>query len=326
MPPIRNTIVGRFFLENKLLKVLSVLLAMIVWYSIRGVIGVTKVVDDVPIEVRIRDGMAVLSQSERYVSVTFKGAQQDIERLEQAQASGQIKAVVYARDKTPAKELTIEIQPKHIESPGEVRAMRIKPDSITIRLDEEMESQFLCKAGYKGKPSVGQVISTPCDPPYVRIRGPKRVLEELVLAGYVAKTEDVDVAGMSESFGKLVRVLSPGENWGARIEPAEVRVKVIIEKKPAVRRWTGVSVGALLKSTAPLSVDIRPVTVDVVMSGSIEELESIKPDDFKVFVDCIGLDMSATYDLPLTVNVSKEANVMVTTEPAQVKVVLRESL
>ncbi len=326
MPSIKNTIVGRFFVENKSIKILSLLLAVIVWYSIRGVIGVTKVVHDVPVEVRARDGIAVLWQSERQVSVTFKGAQQDIERLEQAQASGQIRAVVYARERAPAKELTIEIQPKHIESPGEVRAIRVKPDSVTIRLDEEMESQFLCKAAYKGKPAVGQVMSMSCDPPHVIIRGPKQVLNELVLGGYIAKTEDVDVAGISESFSKLVRVLSPGENWGAQIEPAEVRVRVTIEKKPAVRRWAGVSVGALLRSTAPVSVDIRPVSVDVVMSGSTEELESIKAEDFKVLVDCIGLDMSATYDLPLTVHVLKDANVLVTTEPAQVKVVLRESL
>lgn len=316
------------FQEHKGAKLLSLVLAAVTWYSIRGVIGVTRQVHGIPISVKVK-GMAVLDQSDTAASVTFQGSQEDLAELMSAHERGQVKIMLSAKpDKADGSQVvTIPVRLEDIEGAKRVRPVKVNsPGSVTATLDEEAEEQFTVNVPRKGKPAVGQVASVTCIPATVRVRGPrtrlKRLGEENMLNVY---TETIDLSGVVESFTRSLKVLSPGDQWGAVIEPSEVAASVTIERKPGNRTWKGVPVTALIRPGRSVKVELQPAAVDVTATGNNQLLDGLAADQVKVFVDCEKLDTGVTYDLPLTVYAGAGAEVTAAAAPAVVRVVLKEA-
>ena len=69
-------------LNNWKLKILAVALATLSYYVIRGKTSI-EVRYDVPLEIRVDEGIAVLDQDPRTVQVTFRGSQEDLRKLDQ---------------------------------------------------------------------------------------------------------------------------------------------------------------------------------------------------------------------------------------------------
>ncbi len=317
-----------FFLEHKGAKMLSLLLAAVTWYSIRGVIGVTQQVHGIPIEVRVK-GMAVLKQSDVAAVVTFRGAKEDLSALVADQARGRVKIVLYAKpnEEKGGSTMTLAIRPEDVEGVKGVRAVKVNwPENITVALDRESQEHFTVSVPRTGKPAVGQVAAVLCNPPTVRVKGPKKELDRLAAENMLnVNTEPVDLSGVVESFTRSLEVLPPSDRWTADIEPSEVAVTVAIERKPGVRTWKAVPVTALIRAGRAMKVELEPTAVDVTVTGGNEEkLGTLTADQVKVFVDCERLDMAATYNLPLTVHVSSDADISAKADPSTVRVVLRE--
>lgn len=319
-------------IENQAIKTLSVVLAVLTWYSIRDVIGEKKSVQGIPISVNVaEENIIAVPQSHRTVAVTFRGSQEDIARLEEDHVRAQIRAVasVKAADGADAHGVAqIRLHPRNIEGAKGVRAIKVKPGQVTVRLERESERYFLVRVNHD-EPSRGLVRSVVCDPPSVRIRGPERVLDALEKqdGGLVVETEMVEMSGVTKTFSKTVRVLPPSAEWVPNIEPDRVLVTVTVEAKPASRTWDDVPVVALVKPGPVMSVELRPTKVAVTLTGRNEVLDKLTKADLKVFVDCDGLDRSATYDgLELIVNVGPKVEVVATVTPPRVQVVLKEAL
>ena len=298
------------------------------WYSIRGVIGVTRQVHGIPIVVRVR-GMAVLKQSDATAVVTFQGSQEDLAELMAAHARGQVKVELSAKpdDKNGSPLMILPIRPDDVEGAKRVRAVRInRPQNVSVELDEEGEAQFTVNVPRKGKPAIGQVASVTCSPATVRVRGPRKKLrrlgEENMLNVY---TETLDLSGVVESFTRSLKVLSPDDQWVASIEPSEVAVSVAIERKPGIRTWKAVPVTALVRSGRAVKVELQPAVVDVTTTGNSELLGSLTADRVKVFVDCEKVDTAAACDVPVTVHIASDAEIAAVAEPSVVRVDLRET-
>ena len=319
-------------IENQSIKTLSVVLAVLTWYSIRGIIGITTLVQGIPITVSVTgDNIIALPQSHRTVAVTFQGSQEDIASLQEEHVRAQIRAVASVKAQEGARNeevIPVRIHPRNIEGAKGVRAIKVKPSSITVRLEKESERFFLVKVNHD-EPSLGQVKSVVCDPPSVRIRGPKRVLDALEAqnGGLVVETEMIKVRDATKTFAKTARVLPPSAEWVPVIEPAEVLVTVTVEAKPASRRYDDVPVVALIRPGPAVSVELRPTKVAVTLNGRKEVLEKLTKNDIRVFVDCEGLALSATYDgLELIVSMVPKVDVVATVEPPRVQAVLKEAL
>jgi hypothetical protein len=219
----------------------------------------------------------------------------------------------------------IEIRPRNIDGIRVVRAVRVKPNTVSIQLGQEGERPFLVKAQLTGEP-VGGTVVVECDPASVRVTGPVLRLDELQESVTVMLTEPVSIDGITESFSERVRVQSPSEHWDARIEPLEVTVHVRLEKRPATRTMDKIPVSALVDPSITTTVELRPTDVSIVLEGQDDVLESYKEADIRVFVDCEGLDMGATYKLPLTVVVLGKGDIRAVADPPTVEVVLSETL
>lgn len=304
----------KFLFHNIGLKTVSVLLAVVSWYAIRETISFEIGIPNIPLEIKVGEGWAVLNQSEDMVRVTFRGSQEDIRLMDQKQ----IKAVVDLRTNPMAGSGKITVTPHDIRGIRGVRAIRVEPDRIQISLDRESEKLVSVKSRTTGKPFYGKVEKIICEPAVVLLRGPAKQLER---TNWVY-TEPVDVDKRVESFTKRCRVLPPGKSPTHQIEPSDVMVKVVITEESETLEWKNIPVLAVVKPRSNIEVEITPTQVNVILTGRAETLEALKTVVPKVFVDCIDLDPSLTYDLPVNIYLPLGNEVSAVADPPFVHIVM----
>lgn len=303
-----------FFLHNASLKILAVLAALIAWLLIRDTISFEVTVPDIPLELRVAKGYAVLHQSEHALRVTFKGSQADIRQLDPKQ----IKAIVELHTNGIAGSGEVAVPLAAIKAPRGVWPIGVEPDRVKVSLDREQEKKVPVQSRTVGKLYAGEIESLLCEPSAVTLRGPA---QQLLNTEWVY-TEPVDVEGRVESFVKRRRVLSPSDAWTPLIEPAEVQVKVIIIERTETAEWDNVPVAVLVNPLSLQKVEVQPSRVRLVLTGKPDELESLEAAAPKAFVECLELDPSLTYDLPVRVVLPPGKAVTAAVEPRTVRVLV----
>jgi YbbR domain-containing protein len=303
-----------FLLHNPGLKFLALLAAVVSWLAIQENISFEVVLPDIPLEIRVGDGWAVLNQSEHTVQATFRGSQDDIGQIDPKQ----IKAIVDLRTNSITGSGEIVVPLSAIKAPRNVRPIRVEPSRVQVSLDREQEKKVPVQSRTVGKPFSGEVEALVCEPAFVTIRGPAKQLQQTEWV----YTESVDVEGRVEGFTKRCRVLVPGDTWTPVIEPPEVQVSVTISERTETAEWNNVPVSIIVKPQALWNVEVLPPRVRVVLTGSPETLEDLQALAPKAFVECLELDPSLTYDLPVQVFLPLGKAVSATVEPHTVRVVV----
>lgn len=303
-------------LNNIRLKLLALVLAIFSWYAIRETINYEIVISDIPVEFKVGDGWAVLRQSSDSVRVTFRGSQENIRLVDHKQ----IKAQIDLRTNSLAGSYDARIRPETIKGARGVRPVRIEPEIIQISTDRESEKTVPVKSRTTGKPFAGEVEKTVCEPAVVLLRGPA---QQLAQTEWVY-TEPVDVDGRLESFVKRCRVLPPSNTWTPVIEPSEVKVNVQIAVKNDVLELSSIPIEVVLRPSATFKVETIPDQVNIVLTGKTENLDELKKSVPKVFVDCVDLDSSLTYDLPVLVFLPAGKNVTASVDPPFVHVIFKK--
>ena len=305
-----------FLLHNPGLKILALLTAIVSWMAIQETISFEVAVPDIPLEIRVGEGWAVLRQSEHTVRATFKGSQDDIRQMDPKQ----IKAIVDLRTNSIAGSGEIVVELSAIKAPRNVRPIRVEPDRVQVSLDREQEKKVPVQSRAVGKPFSGEVEALICEPAIVTLRGPAQQLQQTEWV----YTESVDVEGRVESFTKRCRVMMPSDTWTPIIEPPEVQVNVVISERTETVEWDNVPVTVLVKPQELWTVEVMPTKVRVVLSGAPETLENLQAVAPKAFVECLELNPSLTYDLPVQVVLPPGKAVSAAVEPQTVRVVVNK--
>ncbi len=303
-----------FLLHNPGLKILALLAAVVSWLAIQETISFEVVLPDIPLEIHVAEGWAILHQSEHTVRVTFKGSQNDIGQMDPKQ----IKAIVDLRTNSIAGSGEIVVPLSAIKAPRNVRPIRVEPSRVQVSLDREQEKKVPVQSRAVGKPFAGEVEALICEPAVVTLRGPAQQLQQTAWV----YTESVDVEGRVEGFTKRCRVLMPSDTWTPVIEPPEVQVSVMISARTETVEWDNVPVLVVGQPQALWTVDVLPSRVRVVLTGSPETLEDLQALAPKAFVECLELDPSLIYDLPVQVFLPLGKAVSATVEPHTVRVVV----
>ena len=309
----KHSLIRNLLVNNKRLKALSFLLATLTWYIIQDAISFEIEIPDVRLDVQVPDGMAILNQSASTVDVTFRGSQDDIQRLDPRR----VQAVVeLAREPT---ELSHEIilKPGMIKGMRGVRVVAIHPSGILVKLARQADKRDPVKGITLGSPLFGQVEAVTGEPSTVLLLGPAQKLKTTECL----YTQPVDVDGRVESFVRRTAVQAPGDNWVAHMEPSDVQVKITISSKSAGQFWKNIPVSAVVESGSALVVDLDPLTVDVIATGRIEPPPPGEKFQVLAFADCIGLTVPGVYTVPVHVNVTGDA--MAVARPDVVKVTVR---
>jgi hypothetical protein len=309
--------------RNWELKLLALLLAVLTYYAIRNATG-SEETFDIPVEVELKPGIAVLEQDVDTVTVRLRGTEADLLRLDEKR----MRVVIRPKDDEPdGIARLVEITHRDIEGAARVAVVGIKPEQIRLMFDREEEMEFLVtKPTTTGRPRIGKV-EIDYEPKSVMVQGPKRLLKELIEEGRnEVSTEPVDVEARTADFTKRVKILSPGDTWVSGIQPDEITVKVKIIKASAERTWKKLKVLAIRDTGSGESIVFEPDSVDVSVEGRAEVIDSLTEAEMRFVVDCVGLDPSGSYELPVQPHLPVTEDVTVTIIPKVVKVIFTDIL
>lgn len=309
--------VKRFFLNNWRLKILAVLSAGLCFEGIRSATS-DRAVYELPVEAALDPGLAVHTQDPMTVKVHFQGAREDLRWLDQKA----LRAVVRPKAVDPDGTETIMVSPRDIQGhPATVRVVNIEPPIVHFTYDREVEKFVeVAPPQVTGTPVVGKV-RVEYEPRVVKVRGPERRLEAEAFSA--VSTEPIDVSGKVTSFTRRLKILYP-EDWVSEVDPPEVLAKVNIVTESAVKAWTNVPVRAVVEAGTTAKALFEPPAVRVSLFGRAELVETVSQDAVKVFVDCLGLDPSAAYELPVNVYLP-DPELKARVEPGTVRVTFRSS-
>lgn len=301
-------------LNNLGQKILSLLLAIAVWFSIRQTINDQITLDSVPLVINVDDGVAILQQTTDSVEVDLRGSQEDLQRIDRRQ----IKAVVELRGKAAAETAVVKIEKGDVRGARGVTVERVSPSTIHVILDIETQKTVPVKARTTGKPLVGEVEELVCDPVSVIIKGPARNLSDVEWLF----TEPLDVDGRVESFAKRCRIMAPNNTWTPKIEPADVQVKVRIVAKSETLELKDMPITALVNPGQAIKTTLSPAKVAISFTGNTEALAKIQQAGIRAFVDCESLSPGMPYALPVKIHIASDLDVKASASPEFIQVTI----
>lgn len=230
--------------KDWLQKIVSVLLAVILWYFVGGEDKIDKIVM-VPIEIiNLPRDLVISNQFKKEIEVTVSGPRSLI--LDMANKS--VTRQVDLSSATPGT-MVIENDGAHIPVPRNVEVQRVQPSSIILSLDKLIQKQFPVNAKTVGSVPAGySLVDLKIDPDVISITGPQTILSQVD----DLETRPINLDGLKES--------------------AQLQIPLALE--PAIVELIGeTSVTADVKiAIDTITKTVEKVPVRVVVNGSIQDV------------------------------------------------------
>ena len=264
---------------NLPLKVLSLLVAVVLWLAVSGQSTVERNIR-VPLEYRnVPPGMEMVGDPPGSVDVRLRGSSGNLARVVQGD-------VVAALDLTNARPGTriLNIHASEVRVPFGVQVVQVTPPAVSLEFEMSGQKVVPVSPVIEGEPApgfvVGRITSSPAT---VQVLGPLGRLEALI----EATTEPVHVDGARASVTDKVTI--GVEEASVRLrEPQAATVHVEILPAPVQQAFSGVRV-TTINLEQHLTARISPATVSVTVRGTRERVAGLDADDLRAAVDLAGL-------------------------------------
>jgi YbbR domain-containing protein len=117
------------------LKVVAIVIATFTWFFVKAVTSDSRTVEGVPLEVKVKSGMAVAQTSARSVNVTVRGTTEDL-RLA---SRNELFAVVDLTHIEAAGRVNTALRPESIRHPRRVQVISVEPTNVVVRIEKVAE-------------------------------------------------------------------------------------------------------------------------------------------------------------------------------------------
>lgn len=297
--------------NNGVLKLLALCMAIMSYHAIRGATGF-EVLYDLPLDIRVDTGVAILEYTPETIQVTFRGAQEDLRQIDQKRLSVVVRPRALATDGSEV----VWLAARDVQGLGRgVRVVSLRPDHVTLAFDHVAEKQVaVTRPRIIGAPLAGRA-EVEYEPKLVTIRGPRRRLTNLESL----LTEPLDVDGRVASFRKSVKVLPPSDTRLIQIEPDTVNADVRIVSESRTEVWSNMPVRLLLRGGLVTSASSTPTDVTLTLSGRPEILDHLPRAEVRAFVDLTD-EFATDASVLVRVFLPSAPDVTVQIEPASVHI------
>ena len=178
---------------------------------------------------------------------------------------------------------TIYFDQHRVALPKGVTIIKITPELLTIRIENEIKKELPVIISLSGKPASGFIVAGAVAKPLSSVlRGPQNILGpmEKVL------TKPIDIKGMSESFKKEI-VLDLAEDLEVISASKVVFAEIFIEEKIAAKLYHDIPVEG---RDTQYRYSVSPPGVNIEVKGPVNVLEKLYAEKgIKVYVDLKGL-------------------------------------
>ncbi len=283
------------------LKVLSVVLACFVWYSINELERDAERLVELPVAIRkVPSDLIVTDLSPaKGVTVTLRGPRTILDSVDEDKTR-----LVVDLSRAGAGRTSVDLNRAVLapELPRRLKAVRMSPIRLHVKLERLAKRRLPVVAPLAGAAAVGYTAQITVTPDHVEVTGPASTLRSLT----DVSTRRVDVSGLSSAFERSI-LLEPAGDFVSLV-PDRVQVAVRFTEKVASRTFERVPI-ALRNGRASR---IEPSGVTLTVRGPELALSEWKPPEGAVFVDAAGLqagahDLPVQVDLPAPLEITKRA-------------------
>jgi YbbR domain-containing protein len=276
--------------NNPGLKLVSLLLACFLWYSINALERDAERVIEIPVSIRKTPAdLIVTTPPTKPVMVTLRGPRTILDGVDE----GRTRLVVDLSGAAPG-ETRIEFNEGMLvpELPRRLKALRMQPARLKVRVEPLAKKRLPVRLNLAGSPALGyRITGSSITPDHVEVSGPRSKVEGLTEIA----TESVSLHGLAKPLDRNVPL-----EWVAdyvSVVPDRVRVRVQFEEEVVTREFRNVRVHVLNAENAKLG----KATVDITVSAPQRLLHNFKLSGQVATVDAAGLDPGA-HQLPVQVN------------------------
>src|SRR5262245_14486587 len=268
-----------WLLQHLGLKVLSLLLALVLWMVVSGEETVERGLR-VPLELQqVPPGLELTGEIPTAVDLRVRGPSSTLGRL----TAGDLVAVLDLRSAAEGRRL-FPLTPEQMRVPFGVEVVQVTPAAVALAFELSATKQVPVAPSVDGHPAPGYVVGAKtADPARVEVVGPESVVKNVA----EVLTEPVSVAGARDRVTQTVAigVLDPSLRL-KNARTAEVTVQVV----PAPLERTVRSRPIHLRGLAStLEAQATPVTVDVGLRASRLAMSRVEPDSIVAYIDVAGL-------------------------------------
>lgn len=300
---------GEAIRHNAWLKLLSVVLACFLWYSINELERDAERLVELPVAIRkVPPDLIVTDLSPaKGVTVTLRGPRTILDSVD-----GEKTRLVVDLSAAKAGRVSVDLNRARLvpELPRRLKAVRMSPLRLDAKLEPLARLRLPVEPTLAGDPAVGYRVEARATPDHVEVTGPAGTLKSLE----TIVTRRIDVSGQSTPFERDV-LLDPAGDFVAMV-PDRVRVSLAFPENITTRSFTRVPI-ALRNGAGGRLV---PPEVTLTVKGPELGMQQWRERQGGVFVDAAGLgpgthELPVQVDLPAPLELAKRA-------PETVRVIL----
>ena len=264
---------------NAGLKLVSIVLACFLWYSINALERDAERLVDVPVSIRrIPADLIVTTPPTKPVTVTLRGPRNILDNVDEHKT----RLVVDLAGAT-AGEQRIELTGAMLnpELPRRLKALRMQPPRLKVTVEHLAKRRLPVRVDLAGAPALGYMVSeSSVTPDHVEVSGPAskvNALKEIT-------TESIDLHGLATPFTRGVLLEWVGDY--VTLVPDRVRISLTFDEVMVSREFRRVPVVVRNGEHAR----VEPTTIDLTVKGPQRVLHNFKLPDDAVTVDAAGLE------------------------------------
>ncbi len=261
--------------RNRLLKLLSLLLAIALWFAVSGEERTETTLSMALEMVNLQPNLMVTSDVPPAIQVRVVGPRSIVNSLSQTRPSETINLANYKSGRH-----TFYLGPNSFAFPRGVQVIRIQPNPITLTLAATMTQTLPIKPVLENNPPEGyEVISVRFKPSQVMVKGPYPELAEMNFI----PTLPIDLSHLKENT--IIATDLDFKNLHLSLkEPVPIMADIQISPKTLTRTFSGVPV---LSVSQPAKVS--PSQMTITLKGPWPQVQDLKMEDLKARVDTRNL-------------------------------------
>jgi YbbR domain-containing protein len=291
--------------RNRLLKFLSLLLAIAFWFAVSGEERTETTLNMSLDMVGLNHSLMVTSEVPPSIQVRVVGSRSIVNNLSQSRLTQTLDLGGYKSGRH-----TFSLGPNSLSLPRGVEVVRIQPNPITLTLAATITRTLPVKPVLENNPAEGyELVSAHIRPAQVTVRGPAPDLAELQFIS----TLPIDVSFLKEPT--VIATDLDFKNLHLTLkDPVPILADIQIGPKTVTQTFSGLPV-----LTEPQAGRVSPSQVALTITGPWPLVHNLKAEDLKARVDTRNLTpgrhrLTVSVDLPPGVSLvrSRPASVMVT--------------
>ena len=274
--------------RNRLLKLLSLLLAIAFWFAVSGEERTETSLNMTLELVNLNQNLMVTSEIPPAIQVRVVGSRSIVNNLSQARLTQTLDLNGYKSGRH-----TFSLGPNSFSLPRGVQVVRIQPNPITLTLATTITRTLPIKPVLENNPAEGyELVSVNTRPTQVTVKGPSPELAELQFIS----TLPIDLSFLKEHT--VIATDLDFKNLHLSLkDPVAILADLQIGPKALTRTFSGVPV--LTSQGAKVS----PTQVTLTIKGPWPLVQNLKPEDLKAQVDTRNLSpgrhqLTVSVDLP----------------------------